>query len=86
MKIKISVKISTEASKIIMKSLEVDNVDLPRDMQINLHSDKESLTLEVEMPIKDPRDVLTLRNTIDEILQHINAIEKTLKEVGKSSS
>jgi hypothetical protein len=69
--------IKTKYSKEILQSLKPDNINLPDNMKIFMDYNSDNLQIEIHMKIVNPKDVLTLRNTADEILMHV----KTLIEV-----
>lgn len=81
MKIKVNITYDTPYSKDIAESIKVDNVDIPEGMSIELKYEENKIVVEVSMEIKEAKNILTLRNTVDEILQHIITIEKTLTKL-----
>jgi len=65
----------------VAKIVNVDNINIPRGMEIKVEPTDDDLIVIVSMNIEKPSDILTLKNTADEILQQINLIEKTLNKV-----
>jgi hypothetical protein len=65
----------------VAKIVNVDNINIPRGMEIKVESTDDDLIVIVSMNIEKPSDILTLKNTADEIIQQINLIEKTLNKV-----
>ncbi|MEM0122255.1 MAG: KEOPS complex subunit Pcc1 [Saccharolobus sp.] len=77
MELKIVLK--CENPQIIIDSLKVDNVNLPKGMQIDNKVNNNILEILIKMNINQPNDILTIRNTADEILTHIKAIQSALE-------
>jgi hypothetical protein len=65
----------------VAKIVNVDNINVPRGMEIKVEPTDDDLIVIVSMNIEKPSDILTLKNTADEIIQQINLIEKTLNKV-----
>ncbi|MFP3201653.1 MAG: KEOPS complex subunit Pcc1 [Sulfolobus sp.] len=78
---RVSIRVESNNASVIAKSVEVDNIDLPIGMEIVTRNEGSEIVVVVTMEIKNPSDIMTLRNTVDEILQHINTLEKTLSTV-----
>ncbi|MDT7875924.1 MAG: KEOPS complex subunit Pcc1 [Sulfolobaceae archaeon] len=78
---RVSIRVESNNASVIAKSIEVDNIDLPTGMEIVTRNEGSEIVVVVAMEIKNPSDIMTLRNTVDEILQHINTLEKTLSTV-----
>ncbi|MCG2909112.1 MAG: KEOPS complex subunit Pcc1 [Sulfolobaceae archaeon] len=78
---RVSIRVESNNASVIAKSIEVDNIDLPMGMEIVTRNEGSEIVVVVTMEIKNPSDIMTLRNTVDEILQHINTLEKTLSTV-----
>ncbi|MCI2413822.1 MAG: hypothetical protein MPF33_00995 [Candidatus Aramenus sp.] len=70
----------------IVKAILPDNVDLPRSMKISVKEGEGKVTVEIEMDVNTPKDVLTLRNTADEIISHMDLVEKVIGGVASSAS
>ncbi|MFP3233453.1 MAG: KEOPS complex subunit Pcc1 [Sulfolobaceae archaeon] len=81
MKISITLRIRTSQPNNVAKIVNVDNINIPRGMEIKVEPTDEDLIVIVSMNIEKPSDILTLKNTADEIIQQINLIEKTLNKV-----
>jgi hypothetical protein len=65
----------------VAKIVNVDNINIPRGMEIKVEPTDDDLIVIVSMNIEKSSDILTLKNTADEIIQQINLIEKTLNKV-----
>ena len=84
MRISIKITYDTPYAKEIVESVKVDNVNIPKGMTINMYNDKDNrIFIEVSMEIEDNKNILTLRNTVDEILQNIITLERTLNKLAK---
>ncbi|GAA5418196.1 KEOPS complex subunit Pcc1 [Sulfurisphaera tokodaii] len=81
MNITVEITYDTNYAKEISNSISVDNIDIPKGMNIDILNKENKIIIKISMEIMEPRNVLTLRNTIDEILQHISTIEKTLMKL-----
>ncbi|MFP3347328.1 MAG: KEOPS complex subunit Pcc1 [Sulfolobaceae archaeon] len=81
MKISITLRIRTSQPNNVAKIVNVDNINVPRGMEIKVEPTDDDLIVIVSMNIEKPSDILTLKNTADEIIQQINLIEKTLNKV-----
>lgn len=81
MKISITLRIRTSQPNNVAKIVNVDNINVPRGMEIKVEPIDDDLIVIVSMNIEKPSDILTLKNTADEIIQQINLIEKTLNKV-----
>lgn len=81
MKISITLRIRTSQPNNVAKIVNVDNINIPRGMEIKVEPTDDNLIVIVSMNIEKPSDILTLKNTADEILQQINLIEKTINKV-----
>jgi hypothetical protein len=72
---------STEIAKAILP----DNVDLPNSMKISVKEGAGKVTVELEMDVNAPKDLLTLRNTADEIMSHMELVEKVIGGVASGA-
>ncbi len=52
-------------------------------MKITVKGEEGKLCVEVEMEVTSPKDMLTLRNTVDEILSHVELAEKVIKSLNR---
>ena len=86
MKISIKITYDTPYAREIVESIKVDNIEIPKGMTINMNEKDNRVFIEVSMEIEDNKNILTLRNTVDEILQHIITLEKTLTKLTKKQS
>jgi hypothetical protein len=64
-----------EDAELIIRSLNVDNVNLPEGMSIQTKVEGKELEIVLKMRITKPNDLMTVRNTADEILAHIKALQ-----------
>ncbi|WP_240938761.1 KEOPS complex subunit Pcc1 [Metallosphaera hakonensis] len=71
-------RLATDHSREIMESIKVDNVDIPEEMKIEMTDLGNEIEISVEIEITSPKSILTLRNTIDEILAHVDMLTKVL--------
>lgn len=83
MKISVRAVYETQFTKEIAESIRVDNINIPQGMEINVDSENNKLIVEVSMEIKEPKNLLTLRNTLDEIFRDIITLQRTLNRVSK---
>ncbi len=81
MMMSIKMEFHFENPEVILKSIEVDNVDIPKGMKILSEIDGSKLVIRVQMEIHEPKDLLTLKNTADEIMRHAEAIIRTMKGI-----
>lgn len=70
----IRIEVDTEDAEEIARALSVDNVDLPKGMEIKVEWREGKVIVSIEM--QGVESILTLRNTADEILTHIDALMK----------
>ncbi|MCG3109727.1 hypothetical protein L3N51_02023 [Metallosphaera sp. J1] len=80
---RIRINISTGDPREILNAIQVDNVDLPEGMSIEMKETGEGVEVVVEMKYSDPKSILTLRNTVDEILEHVEMLMNILKNDSK---
>ncbi|AWR99827.1 hypothetical protein DFR87_09120 [Metallosphaera hakonensis JCM 8857 = DSM 7519] len=78
MSLRVIVRLATDHSREIMESIKVDNVDIPEEMKIEMTDLGNEIEISVEIEITSPKSILTLRNTIDEILAHVDMLTKVL--------
>ncbi|WP_231961235.1 KEOPS complex subunit Pcc1 [Saccharolobus sp. A20] len=75
-------KIRYKKPEVIVNSLNVDNIDLPKGMEIESRViGNDEIEIIIKMKIVNANDILTLRNTVDEILLHVKAIQASLNAV-----
>ncbi|BDC19733.1 KEOPS complex subunit Pcc1 [Acidianus sp. HS-5] len=72
MRAEISIQIQNRYAKEIINSLKVDNINIPKGMEIEMNYNENCADIKISMEISSPKDILTLRNTADEILEHAN--------------
>jgi len=79
LKAEINIQIQRPHAKEIINSLKVDNINIPQGMQIDMNYNENFANIKIIMEISSPKDILTLRNTADEILEHANLIINLLE-------
>ncbi len=79
MRIKIYCEVGTRGvdPSLIKRSLEPDNIDLPKDMALDIKYSDEKVIINIECSTDK---ILTCRSTIDEILMLIDSILKSLEK------
>ncbi|QGA54906.1 hypothetical protein GFS03_10105 [Sulfolobus sp. E5-1-F] len=70
-----------EDAELIMRSLNVDNINLPEGMSIQIRVEGKKLEITIKMKITKPNDLMTVRNTADEILTHIKALQSSMDAI-----
>jgi len=70
-----------EDAELIIRSLNVDNVNLPEGMSIQTKVEGKELEIVLKMRITKPNDLMTVRNTADEILAHIKALQSSFDAI-----
>ncbi len=63
----------------IEKALKPDNIGLPRNMKLEMKRSRNIVEIKLESDVLSSKTILSVRNTIDDILQCIEALENTLK-------
>ncbi|WP_338600083.1 KEOPS complex subunit Pcc1 [Sulfolobus tengchongensis] len=76
--IELKLLLECKDANIIMRSLNVDNVNFPEGMTIESNVKNNLLEITIRMQLKNANDILTVRNTADEILTHIKALRASL--------
>ncbi|BBG24241.1 KEOPS complex subunit Pcc1 [Sulfuracidifex tepidarius] len=77
----VSIKIEVDYDKPeeIVRSIEVDNVDVPEGMRISSKEDANKAIIMIEMDVKEPKELMTMRNTADEIMRHVDVVVRTMR-------
>jgi len=70
---------SEKVAESIEKALKPDNIGLPENMKLEMKREGETLRITLESLVSSSKTILSVRNTIDDILQCIEALENTLK-------
>ncbi len=81
LKVRVEVEIRTPHAADLEKAISVDNVDVPQGIAISVYHNEENLYIIGECECVEPKRLLTLRNTLDDILVDINAAIKVLETV-----
>lgn len=79
--IELKILLECKNAEVIAKSLSVDNINLPKNMIIESISKDNSVEITIKMRIEHANDILTVRNTADEILLHIKNLQQSLNSV-----
>lgn len=79
--IELKILLECKDAEVIEKSLSVDNINLPKNMIIESRSKDNSVEITIKMKIERANDILTVRNTADEILLHIKNLQQSLNSV-----
>ncbi|BDB97191.1 KEOPS complex subunit Pcc1 [Saccharolobus caldissimus] len=79
--IELKILLECKNAEVIAKSLSVDNINLPKNMIIESRSKDNSVEITIKMKIERANDILTVRNTADEILLHIKNLQQSLNSV-----
>lgn len=79
--IELKILLECKDAEVIEKSLSVDNINLPKNMIIESRSKDNSVEITIKMKIERADDILTVRNTADEILLHIKNLQQSLNSV-----
>jgi tRNA threonylcarbamoyladenosine modification (KEOPS) complex Pcc1 subunit len=70
----------------ILKALIPDNVNIPQSLEmefkLNNNNDSANLVLEFKARCNDDKSIRTLASTIDEVLEHIDVMNKVLNSKG----
>ena len=78
---KATVRVTHEASRSLLEAINPDNINTPQWLTINCRSFQDVLECVVEVDCSSPTRILSLRNTLDELLRAIksgiNAIESS---------
>lgn len=81
MMVRITVQIpmsSREVCDSILESLEPDNAEVPKGITIEMSCHQSIFTVDVK---SEDTSVLTVRNTIDDVLAHTNLALKSLSSI-----
>ena len=66
------------------RALEPDNAEAPEGLQVECYSVEGMLECRVTVDCSDPRSMLTLRNTVDDILVNLKAAVDAIESAGGS--
>jgi tRNA threonylcarbamoyladenosine modification (KEOPS) complex Pcc1 subunit len=70
----------------ILKALIPDNVNIPQSLEMEFklsnNNDSANLVLEFKARCNDDKSIRTLASTIDEVLEHIDVMNKVLNSKG----
>ncbi len=79
MKIEVEIEVDTPHAREVEEAVRVDNVDLPQGIQLTTYHTERAIFIVAKCECDDPKKVLTLRNTIDDILTHIKTVLQVLE-------
>ncbi|AKA73610.1 hypothetical protein SULI_06525 [Saccharolobus solfataricus] len=79
----IELRISSEYkdAELFIRSLKVDDVNLPEGMSIESKVEGKEFEIVIKMRVTKPNDLMTVRNTADEILAHIKALQSSFDAI-----
>jgi len=69
----------------ILKALIPDNINIPQSLEMDFklsNNDSVNLILEFNVRCNDDKSIRTLASTIDEVLEHIDVMNKVLNSKG----
>jgi tRNA threonylcarbamoyladenosine modification (KEOPS) complex Pcc1 subunit len=69
----------------ILKALIPDNVNIPQSLEMEFklsNNDSANIVLEFKARCNDDKSIRTLASTIDEVLEHIDVMNKVLNSKG----
>ena len=68
-------------SKVIYESLLPDNIDFPKNLELDMESIESLILLRLKFTsnIEKQNNIGTLLNTVDEIMEHIGIIKNVIK-------
>ncbi len=72
--------IDPHLAEAIRKTLEPDNIGVPEGISIKIMEEEDKIRIIVEY-MGSPRNILTLRNTVDDLLEHLNIAVKAIESV-----
>ncbi|MGC9105223.1 MAG: KEOPS complex subunit Pcc1 [Thermoprotei archaeon] len=81
LKIRIEIEIPTDHAAEIERSVSVDNVGIPEGIELKVYRGDRVLYIVAECTCVEPRKILTLRNTVDDLLVNVNAVLRVLETV-----
>ncbi len=85
---KVTLVISIDDRKMaeaILKALIPDNINIPQSLEMEFrlsNNDSANLILEFKARCNDDKSIRTLASTIDEVLEHIDVMNKVLNSKG----
>ncbi|ABL87954.1 conserved hypothetical protein [Pyrobaculum islandicum DSM 4184] len=71
-------RIETPLDCIFKDALSPDDIELPEDMEIHYVCTNDRLHILIYYTVENPEDILTLKNTIDDIVRALQLIEKSI--------
>ncbi|AWR97654.1 hypothetical protein DFR86_08895 [Acidianus sulfidivorans JP7] len=80
MKANIKIVADSYYAKEIVESMKIDNVDIPKGMDIKMSYTKNQIIVELSIEVTSSKSILTLRNTADEILEQITLLNNLLQK------
>ncbi len=81
LRIRIEIEIPTDHAAEIEKSVSVDNVGIPEGIELKLYHGDRVLYVIAECTCVEPKKILSLRNTVDDLLVNVNAVLRVLETV-----
>jgi len=65
----------------LIESIKPDNLLAPENISVNEEVSDGTGLITIKLKVKDPKDILRFRNTVDDILEHLIIGLKVLKSV-----
>jgi len=81
---KAKLRLKTSLAETLFKALEPDNKVLPSNLKIECTASPGALECEIIISCEDDKDILRLRNTLDDILSSIKVVLMTLELTSES--
>ncbi len=78
------IEIESELADEILKVITPENVSAPEDLKIHCYSRHKKLICDLNLQCSKEKEVLRLRNTLDDLLQSIKLFLDTLHATDKS--
>lgn len=73
------IRVSHEASRALLEAIEPDNIQAPSWLSIDCKAVGSTLECRVEVDCGNPQRVLSLRNTLDDLLKAIKAAMEAIE-------
>ncbi len=65
----------------LIKAIKPDNVNVPENISIEEEVHKDKAIIVVNGIVKEPKDVLRIRNTVDDLLEHLILSHRVIETV-----
>ncbi len=67
--------------KSLIKAVKPDNVNVPENINIEEKFYEEKAIIVIDGIVKEPKDILRVRNTVDDLLEHLILSYKVIETV-----